>query len=188
MPTFNETNQQSEAKRDWHYYVGLILFVLSLILPLLALVIVPLLGVSPGISAALYGLSVVGGPDLLLIAAAALMGKENLEYLFSKLGNWFKRLVKWDQVSPRRWRTGVWLFWLSILTSLAFFYFLPETLREGDQPGWGFFVSVGADILFIISFFVLGAEFWGKLRALFQYNARVVVENGRVELARDTHE
>jgi len=55
----------------------------------------------------------------------------------------------------------------------GFFY---KNLREGDQPGLGFYVSVGADILFIISFFVLGAEFWGKLWALFNYNARVVVE------------
>jgi hypothetical protein len=150
---------------------------LSLILPLLALVIVPLLGLSPGVSTLLYGLSVAGGPDVILIGAAALLGKENLEYLFSKLGNWFKRLVKWDQVSPRRYRAGVWLFWISILISLAFFYFLPKTLREGNQPGWGFYVTVGADILFIISFFVLGAEFWSKLRALFQYNARVVEES-----------
>jgi hypothetical protein len=28
------------------------------------------------------------------LGAAALMGKENLEYLFSKLGGWFKRLAK----------------------------------------------------------------------------------------------
>lgn len=176
MTTSTEISQQPDTQKDWRYYLGLVLFVLSLILPLLALVIVPLLGLSPGISTTLYGLSVVGGPDLLLVTAAALMGKENLEYLFSKLGNWFKRLVKWDQVSPRRWRIGVWLFWISILISLAFFYFLPETLREGDQPGWGFYITVGADILFIISFFVLGAEFWGKLRALFQFHARVVVE------------
>jgi hypothetical protein len=176
MSTPSEKIQRSESRGGWRYYLGLILFVLSLILPLLALVIVPLLGLSPGISTTLYGFSVVGGPDLLLVAAAALMGKKNLEFLFSKLGGWFKKLVKWDQVSPRRYRIGVWLFWISILISLAFFYFLPETLRVGDQPGWGFYVTVGADILFIISFFVLGSEFWGKLRALFQYNTRVVDE------------
>ena len=177
MSTPNEVNQLSETRRDWRYYLGLFLFVLSLILPILTFIIVPLLGLSPGISTVLYGLSVAGGPDVILIGAAALLGKENLEFLFSKLGSWFKRLVKWDQVSARRYRTGVWMFWIGIVISLAFFYFLPETLREGNQPGWGFYVSVGADILFIISFFVLGAEFWGKLGALFQYNARDVVED-----------
>ena len=163
-------------KRDWRYYLGLLLFVLSLILPLLALIFVPMLGVSPGISAILYGLSVAGGPDVLLIAAAALMGKDNLEYLFSKLGNWFKDLVKWDQVSPQRYRFGLWLMVLSIVVTLILFYFLPESLRVGNQPGWGFYVTIAADIVFIISFFVLGAEFWAKIKALFQYNARVVVE------------
>ena len=176
MTTSSEINHQPDTQKDWRYYLGLILFVLSLILPLLALVFVPLLGLSPGVSTMLYGLSLAGGPDVILIGAAALMGKENLEYLFPKLGNWFKNLVKWDQVSTRRYRVGIWLFWISILTSLAFFYFLPETLREGNQPGWGFYVSVGADILFIISFFVLGAEFWGKLQALFRYDARVVID------------
>ena len=177
MTISSEENQEPDTNRDWRYYLGLILFVLSLILPLLALVIVPLLGVSPGVSTLLYGLSVAGGPDVILIGAAALLGKENLQYLFSKLGNWFKNLVKWNQVSPHRYRVGLWLMCLSIGVTVGLFYFLPESLRDGNQPGWGFYVTVGADIVSIISFFVLGAEFWAKLRALFQYNARVVVED-----------
>jgi hypothetical protein len=177
MTTPADSAKQPDTQRDWRYYLGLVLFVLSLILPFLALVIVPLLGVSPGISTVLYGLSVAGGPDLILIGAAALLGKENLQYLFSKLGNWFKNLVKWDQVTHNRYRVGIGLLVISVLTGLLMFYIFPESLRQGDQPGWGFYVTVGADILFIISFFVLGAEFWGKLRALFQYNARVVVED-----------
>ena len=176
MSTPADANQQPNTKRGWRYYAGLFLFVLSLILPLLALVIVPLLGVSAGISAFLIGISLAGGPDVILIGAAALMGKENLEYLFSKLGNWFKRLVKWDQVSAGRYRIGVWLVWISIITQVLIIYLFTDSLRNGNQPGWGFYVTVGADILFIISFFVLGAEFWAKIRALFQYNTRVVVE------------
>lgn len=168
------SGQPLGIKKDWRYYIGLILFVLSLILPLLALIFVPMLGVSGGISSILYGLSVVGGPDVLLLATAAIMGKENLTYLFSQLGGWFKRLVKWDDVSKKRYRVGLWLFCLSLLSTFVLFYFLPETLAVGEQPGWGFYVTVAADIVFIISFFILGAEFWAKIRALFQYNTRVV--------------
>lgn len=94
--------------------MGVILFVLHLILPLLALIFVPLLGLSTGFSTLLYGLSVAGGPDVLFIAAAAIMGKENLEYLFSKLGAGFKRLVKWDQVSRKRYKAGLWLMVFSM--------------------------------------------------------------------------
>lgn len=166
-------NQQPAIDKGWRYYLGLLLFVLHLILPLLALIIVPMLGMSTAISTVLYGLSVAGGPDLLLIAAAALLGKENLQYLFSKLGSWFKNLVKWDQVSPKRYRIGLWLMCLSAITTAVLFHFFPETLTNGDQPGWGFYLTIGADILFTISFFVLGATFWAKIRALFQYDVRV---------------
>jgi len=170
------TNEQPSSQRNWRFYVGLILFILHLVLPILALIFVPLLGLSSGFNSILYGLSVVGGPDVLLLAATAMLGKENLEYLFSKLGSGFKKLVKWNQVSPRRYKTGLWLMCLSIATTFIFFYFLTETLSNGDQVGWGFYVTVGADFLFIISFFVLGSEFWAKIAALFQYNAYVVVE------------
>ena len=174
MTTTNQTEQKAAPERGgWRYYLGLLLFVIHIILPLLALIFVPMLGVSAGFSAILYGLSVAGGPDVLLVASAAIMGKENLEYLFSKLGPWFKNLVKWDQVSPKRYKAGLWLMMLSMVTTFVFFYFLPETLVDGDKPSWGFYVTVGADILFLVSFFVLGSEFWAKIRALFQYNARI---------------
>ena len=165
------------GKRDWRYYLGLFLFVLSLILPLLALVIVPTLGVTPGISATLYALSVAGGPDVMLIAAAALMGKENLQHLFSSLGSWFKNLVKWDQVSHRRYKIGLWLMCLSIAATVVLFYFFTNSLLVGNHPGWGFYVTIAADIVFIISFFVLGAGFWAKIRALFQHNVHVVMKD-----------
>jgi len=167
--------QQLAGKKDWRFYIGLILFILPLILPVLALIFVPMLGVSTGVSAILYGLSVAGGPDVLLIISAALLGKENLEYLFSKLGNGFKKLVKWDQVSPKRYKTGLWLMGLSVFITAIILYVFRGSLSNGDQPSWGFYVTIGADILFIISFFVLGSEFWAKIRALFQYNAHVVV-------------
>ncbi|MGD8972783.1 MAG: hypothetical protein PVJ56_05730 [Desulfobacterales bacterium] len=47
----------------------------------------------------------------------------------------------------------------------------------GDQLSWAYYLATGGDILTIISFFVLGSAFWAKLRALFQYNARLVAED-----------
>ena len=166
----------SEKKGGWRYYVGLFLFVLAMILPILGLVIVPLLELSHGFTTALIGVTLVGGPDIILVGAAALMGKENLEYLFSRLGGWFKRLVKWDQVSPRRYRTGVWLLWISVLAAFMIFWLFPSTLIEAGQLGWGAYAIAASDFLFLISFFVLGAEFWSKLQALFQYEARVAAK------------
>jgi hypothetical protein len=39
-----------------------------------------------------------------------------------------------------------------------------------------YYLFIASDSLFVISFFVLGAEFWAKIQALFQYKARVVVD------------
>ena len=169
----SETIEQLQASRDWRFYVGLLLFILHLILPLIALLILPSVQLDQGTSSVLLGLSFIGGPDALLIASAALMGKDNLEFLFSKLGGWFKRVVKWDQVSPKRYRTGVWIFWLSIIAGFAIFYLFPSMLVDAGRAGWGAYALVVTDIFFVVSFFVHGAEFWGKLQALFQYEARI---------------
>ena len=85
------------------------------------------------------------------IAAAALLGKENLEYLFSRLGGWFKNLVKWDQVSPRRYGVGVRLMVIAVVVPLLLFYLFPDSMRDGDQPGWGFYVTVAGVLIEILS-------------------------------------
>ncbi len=36
--------------------------------------------------------------------------------------------------------------------------------------------SIGGDVLFISSIFVLGGEFWDKLQALFMYDAKVQLQ------------
>ena len=172
---------ESQPKKNWRYYLGLTLFIVHLILPLLALIFVPMLGVSEGVGAVLFGLSVAGGPDVLLIASAALLGKDNLQYLFSSLGRGVKNLVKWDQVSKGRYRLGLWMLGIGFFVTPIMFYVFPETLSNGDQPDWGFYVTVGADILFVLSILVLGAPFWAKLTSLFRYDARVVTDNEEEE-------
>ena len=81
-----------EVKKDWRYYVGLILFVLSLILPLLALIIVPLLGAP---LCALLGrawpawLIAQSAAVLSLVCAAALLGQVSDGHVISyHLSGW----------------------------------------------------------------------------------------------------
>jgi hypothetical protein len=45
------------------------------------------------------------------------------------------------------------------------------------HPMWW---HVGGDVVFVASFFVLGGEFWEKLRALFVHGARAVFPSTRV--------
>jgi hypothetical protein len=74
--------------RKW---LGVTIFVLHLLLPMLALVLVPLLGLPGSVNAILLGFVVVGGPDLLLIASIAMLGKDGVAELMSRFGVWMMR-------------------------------------------------------------------------------------------------
>jgi hypothetical protein len=77
-----------------------------------------------------------------------------------------------DRVSLARYRIGLVMFVLPVLFGWLGPYgahLIPgyETHR--------FVVSLIGDVMFIASLFVLGGDFWDKVRALFTYNARAQI-------------
>ena len=50
-----------------------------------------------------------------------------------------------------------------------------------DQSPQRLYVNLAADFLFLTSLFVLGGDFWDKLRALFVYDARAQFEPNLTE-------
>ena len=150
------------------------LLVLSLILPLLALIFVPLLGFPKGVNAVMYGLSLAGGPDVLLVLAVAAMGKENVDRILAKVAPWFKRLVRWDDVTRKRYVVGLWVMSVSFVVPLIVTLFFDDSVAGSDgQPGWGFYVLVGSTYLFFAAFFIMGAPLWQRIRALFTWDANI---------------
>ena len=120
----------------WRRPVGTGSFVLHLILPLLALVLVPILGLPSGTNAILMGVSVVGGPDLLLIASIAILGKDGVSALMSKLGSIVRRLTRWDAVTQRRYTIGMWVLVVSLLLRTVILFFWHSSIADiGGQPG-----------------------------------------------------
>jgi hypothetical protein len=75
-------------------------------------------------------------------------------------------------VSRLRYRIGLVMLFLPLAVSLLEPYmtllFVPERL-----PHWIY--GAVDDTLFLTSFFVLGGEFWDKVKALFIYEARAVL-------------
>ena len=165
--------QPQDIERNWRFYVGAFLFILANLLWLIALVVLPFLGLSQPVTTLLFGLSLVGGPESLTLASVAIMGKENMVYLMGRISSFFKRSVQWEDVSRRRYRIGLLLWIGSAMAGLLLFYLFPSSLRNGNQLGWGFYASVGADIAFIISILVMGAPFWAKFAAIFDYDAQI---------------
>ena len=52
--------------------------------------------------------------------------------------------------------------------------YVPQWLADSSPQR--LYVNLGADFLFLASLFVLGGDFWDKLRALFIYDARAQFE------------
>lgn len=109
-------------------------------------------------------------PQLGIFLAIAILGKSGYEQLKTMVFRWFKKHVISYQVSRTRYRIGIVLFLIPIL----FGWISPYVghIMPSYANNRIIFAVVG-DCVFIVSFFVLGGEFWEKLRALFVYNAEV---------------
>ncbi len=111
-----------------------------------------------------------GFPELAILASVAIMGKQGFDFIKGKLFRYFKKIAPPDTVSSTRYRIGLLLFFFPILIGwlLPYFIDLVPFLNE-----YIFLINILGDVIIIVSLFVLGGDFWDKLRALFIQNIRV---------------
>jgi len=116
------------------------------------------------------GLLAVGIPEVFTVAAIAVMGKSGFNLIKERIFSLFKKHGPPDRVSPTRYRIGLAMF----LLPLVFGWLGPYGAHK--IPGYEthrFVVSLIGDLMFAASFFVLGGDFWDKIRSLFIHSARV---------------
>ena len=125
---------------------------------------------SVGVKSVLTGLLAFGIPEIFMLIAIGVMGKQGYELIKQKLTRIIKPILPPDTVSKTRYRIGLIMFSIPILFGFAapylghFFEFL------NDVPvSW----YVAFDLLFVTSLFVLGGDFWDKLSGLFDHEARI---------------
>jgi hypothetical protein len=128
------------------------------------------LGMSAGtVAATTAGIAV--GNKIILLLAIAVMGKSGFQELKSRTFGYLKHLGPAATVSPTRYTIGLVMFSLPLLQGLL------ETWASHITPHFvanRLWVDVGADLMLFASVFVLGGNFWDKLRALFIREAVVV--------------
>ena len=109
------------------------------------------------------------GP-IMKLSSVAIMGKPS--YLWIKYEFWhlFVKVIQPHQVSKLRYTIGLVLFCLPIIPTYMISY-APKLFLLTYE--WRLILNLIIDGLFIISLFVLGGDFWDKLRALFIYTAKV---------------
>ncbi len=143
-------------------------FVLGLLCPLLvSLVATSALPIEW--KTVLSGLLLLGIPELFMLAAAAILGKSGFDYFKGKIFGFLKGYAPPDTVSRTRYRIGLAMFLLPLLFGWLTPYVLPVLPDyEAHRIAYG----VPGDLLLLASLFVLGGDFWDKLRALFVRDAK----------------
>ena len=113
----------------------------------------------------LSGVLVLGVPETFMLIAIAILGKQGFDYLKSRL---WKAVRPTDKVSSTRYRIGLVLFFTPILFGwLSPYLELWITALEAHQTR----LAIVGDIIFAVSLFVLGGDFWLKVKALFTHDS-----------------
>lgn len=156
--------------------LGILLLTLSIFLPLASVWIVTS-NFSVPVKTALVGAVTVGGPEVLGLAAIALLGKECFDLILSKLFGFLNRFAPKGSVGKTRYKVGLIIMILSYIPSFIYSY-APHYIP--DYSPYRLYISVAADMSFIASLFILGGDFWDKLRSLFVFESKAVFESKEV--------
>lgn len=158
------------VEKNWRYYLGIVLLIYSALPYCIGAILlffhIPLTKL----------LVIMGGfivsAELAFFASAVLLGKTVIEAVKAKIKNIFKRRPATSPapISKARHYTGVALLLLSFLpyfiAEISFFLGYPKTEQGHTNL---FLLILSSDLIFIVSLFVLGEEFWERLKKLFEW-------------------
>jgi len=159
---------QPESPSNWRLKAGIAVLVLAMALPLSAL-LVPLLNLPMAQSALIAGTLVAGAPEVLMLLAVALLGRQNFDRIVGAAKKFFFTTFFASPVSRQRYYAGLAVCVLSIVP-LYLVGYVPSSMPTGDNR---IVILAAADVAFILSIFVMGGEFWEKFRRLFVWEGKV---------------
>ncbi len=151
-------------------YIGSLVFICGFLSPLL-IPFISKLNLSIGLKTALSGLLAFGVPEIFMIASIAIMGKDGYNYLKGIVFNRLKIFAPTDEVSLTRYRIGIIMFSVPLIVGFITPYINLFFEFQTEISKW---IFIFFDIVFVISFFVLGGNFWDKVRGLFSHKAVIV--------------
>lgn len=137
--------------------MGVFLLALSVCLPIAALLF-PAVGLPSAASHLGVGLLVAGVPEMLCLAAIALLGKDG----FVRLGR------RPTPVSRLRYYGGLAYCLLNTLP-ISLYAYSPHLMPGAPTK---YFILVATDLGFVLSVFLMGGEFWEKFRRLFVWEGK----------------
>lgn len=164
--TTPDIKAEAPATGGWRFKLGIAIFILAFAL-WLVLPLAGSMGASAGRIAALTGAIFVAN-KVLLVTCIAVMGKPGFQQLKAMVFGQAKRLAPSKTVGPLRHAIGLVMFCLPLISAMLEPYV--DTIWPGLRPNIWQLQALG-DLMLIASFFVLGGDFWSKIRALFTRTA-----------------
>jgi len=165
------TNNLMKTSKSWQYKLGLTFIFIGMILPVFSF-FVPFLGFSTGESATIIAILTIGGPEVGIILGIALAGKEGYETIKNNIIKLFRYKTKTIiPVSRQRYNIGLVLFFIGLIIPVLTLY-IPWVLDSSFSLENQRYLTLVGDLIFIVSLFVLGDQFWDKLKRLFVWEKK----------------
>jgi len=167
--------------KNWKYHLGLSLFVYSFI-PICTVELIFLLPITAA-EAASIALIYFGSGELAFFGAIAFLGKPFVEAIKSKIKGFFIRKKPDAPPGPigkTQHTIGVTLFFASFLPYPIVEGILIFGHPTGRELHYLVTALLAGDVIFIISLFILGGEFWDRMKKLFEWPG-----NNKVNLSKE---
>ena len=159
----NSVPDKNESPPKSRLILGGIIFISGFLSPL-AIPLVTGSNLSTEWKTMLSAVLVLGLPEVFMLIAVAILGKQGFDYLKSHL---WQAIRPADKVSAMRYRIGLVLFFTPILFGWLSPYLELWVAEFGTLQ---IRLAIAGDIIFAISLFVLGDDFWLKIKALFTHD------------------
>jgi hypothetical protein len=165
-------NAATDPGQKRRLILGVLVWIAGWILGVGLIPLVNRSGLADALKTTLNGVLLLGFPKLFLVIAVAIMGKPGFAYLKSLIAARFRRFAPPATVSPLRYRIGLILFVTLIVLSSIGDYLAADVFPMRQQHPR--LIAMTGDLLLVVALFLLGGDFWDKLRALFIRDAKVV--------------
>jgi hypothetical protein len=164
-------SKTEKFQAGWRFRLGVIILFVGWLSPLL-IPVVTRTSLATEWKTIISGLLAVGIPEVFTIAAIAVMGKSGYNHIKERIFTLLKKHGPPDRVSLARYRIGLVMFVLPVVFGWLGPY---GAHRIPGYEAHRFVVSLIGDVMMVASLFVLGGDFWDKVRALFIYNAKAQI-------------
>jgi|SRR5271166_5585692 len=158
------------VKMGWRFYLGAAILVGAeagwLLIPIASAA-----GWSTPQIGSLWGVVFIVN-KLCLVTAIAVLGKPGFNHLKRLLFGVLRKLGPPQQVGIRRYRLGLILIMVPVLMTWAEPY---AKAILGAASSYGLLEDLPLEMLLVIGLFLLGGEFWDKVRALFRPGVKVEI-------------